>query len=224
MLTKPAVEGRVKTRLVGDLSALQAAHLHAAMVEDLADGLVGGRFETVFAWALEDGESIPEDWPRPGLVGWRQRGPDLGARLFDALSRAAEQAECLCAVGSDHPGLDADRIEETFALLESGDEVVLGPALDGGYYLIGLRRSALKTELFTGITWSSPSVLEQTVGRCEELGLGVVHLAPELDVDTSEDLMELERGISLGRIRAPRVARLLEDWSREREGRLSCGS
>ncbi len=222
MLTKPAVAGRVKTRLVGDLSAMQAARLHAAMVEDLADHLLEGDFETVFAWALENGESIPEGWPRPGLAGWRQRGADLGARLFDALSRAADRAECLCAIGSDHPGLNASRIEEAFALLESGDDVVLGPALDGGYYLIGLRRSQLSAELFTAIPWSTGIVLEKTIERCEELGLGVVRLAPELDVDTGEDLMELERGISAGRIRAPRVARLLKDWSRSPKGRLSC--
>ena len=194
------------------------------MVEDLAEVLVGGRFETVFAWALEEGETIPEEWPRAGLVGWRQHGTDLGARLFDALSRAAASHELLCAIGTDHPGLDGDRIEEAFSLLESGQDAVLGPALDGGYYLIGLRRSALRAELFTGIAWSTERVLEQTMGRCEKLGLDVVQLTPELDVDTSEDLAELERGLAEGRIRAPRVARLLEDWGREPVGRVSCRS
>lgn len=224
MLTKPPQPGRVKTRLIGHLSATQAAELHAAMVEDLAEVLVGGRFETVFAWALEDREPIPEDWPRAGLVGWRQQGTDLGARLFDALSRAAVSRDFLCAIGTDHPGLHGDRIEEAFSLLESGKEAVLGPALDGGYYLIGLRRSALRAELFAGIAWSTESVLEQTIKRCEKLGLDVAQLRPELDVDRSEDLTALARGLAEGRIRAPRVARLLEDWGCEAVGRVSCRS
>ena len=214
VLTKPPIAGRVKTRLIGRLTADQAAELHRAMTEDVVTGVDGGEFEVVVAWDLEDDEEAPQDWPRPGLLSWRQPAGDLGDRLFGLLARAAERYEAVAAVGTDHPGLGHELVEAAFAALESSSDVVLGPALDGGYYLVGVRRGALGPRLFAEIDWSTERVFEQTLERCGELGLSVHRLQPHADVDTSDDLSRLQNDLLAGRLLAPATARLLASWSR----------
>ena len=84
LFTKPAREGRVKTRLIGDLTPAEAAALHTAFLEDLLDRLSGGIFDLRLAWALDPGEPVPGG-PIPGV---RQEGEDLGERLFRTLAAA----------------------------------------------------------------------------------------------------------------------------------------
>src|SRR5262245_38480797 len=168
LFTKPAVPGRVKTRLGGALSTERAAELHAAFLADLCDRLAGAASFTLrLAWGLEPHEEIP---PGP-VASVRQRGADLGERLFHALADAAVEHSAVAAIGSDHPGLTVSRIEEAFTALGSGSDVVVGPALDGGYYLIALRREAIDARLFEGVPWSTDAVLARTLERCAGLGL-----------------------------------------------------
>jgi glycosyltransferase A (GT-A) superfamily protein (DUF2064 family) len=87
-------------------------------------------------------------------------------------------------IGTDIPGIDRSLVVEAFAGLGSHD-VVLGPAMDGGYYLIGTRRP--QPGLFRGIAWSTPAVLAQTRARARALGLSVRLLGPLRDVDTARD-------------------------------------
>ena len=159
----------MKTRLIGDLTAAEAAALHAAFLADLLDRLREGEFEPRIAWALEPGEAIPEGtWP-----GVRQEGSDLGARLYGALHDAAQEAGAVAALGSDHPTLPLELVHRAFETLEAGADVVLGPAEDGGYYLIALRAGAVTPRLFAEIAWSTDQVLAATLVRCRELGLAV---------------------------------------------------
>ena len=88
-------------------------------------------------------------------------------------------------IGGDLPTLPLGRLRAAFSALEQ-KPVVLGPSLDGGYYLIGLR--APQPELFEGVAWSTPQVLEQTVQRLNQLGLEMACLEPWYDVDTVDDL------------------------------------
>ena len=218
LFTKPARAGRVKTRLIGDppggLSAAQAAELHAAFVEDLLDRLRGGAFATTIAWALDD---LPEEEPIPdpyGLPGVRQEGTDLGARLYGALAAAAGRGSVVAALGSDHPTLPVSRVEEAFARAEAGADVVIGPADDGGYYLIAVRRDALDPRLFEGIEWSTERVLRSTLARAEELALRVELLAAGADVDTPADLDRLARALRDDDSGCPRTRVLLARWGR----------
>ena len=215
LFPKPARPGRVKTRLIGALTAEQAAELHGAFVEDLAERLHAGAFETTVAWAVESWEPIP-DGPHPGCSlgfrGLRQEGVDLGQRLFRALVAAAVSGGPVAAVGSDHPGLPLERFEEAFARIEAGAEVVLGPATDGGYYLIALAAAAVHPRLFEGIAWSTAGVLAATLDRCHELGLAADLLAPEHDVDTPDDLRRLAGSLASGGGECPRTFALLNRW------------
>lgn len=209
IFTKPARPGLVKTRLIGELSATQAAQLHAAFLADLLDRLAAGKFSVQILWALSPGEPLPEG----DLTARRQEGCDLGERLFRGLEAAAEAYELVAAIGSDHPDLPISRVEEAFDKLSRGADVVLGPAADGGYYLIAVSRQSLHEEIFRAIPWSTAEVFEITLQRCRTLGLRVEPLPQVTDVDTPEDLRSL--AIRLSRrsdSSCPRTRELLRDW------------
>jgi rSAM/selenodomain-associated transferase 1 len=205
LFTKPAREGRVKTRLIGDLSPAEAAALHTAFLEDLLDRLRDGSFDLRLAWALDPGEPIPAG----AFPGVRQEGEDLGERLFRTLSAAAEEAPAVAALGSDHPTLPIEVVHEAFEILEAGADAVLGPAEDGGYYLIALRAAAVVPRLFEGIAWSTDRVFPETLARCRELGLRVELLPRASDVDTPEDLHRLALRMAGDDLGSPRTRALL---------------
>jgi rSAM/selenodomain-associated transferase 1 len=210
LLAKPARPGRVKTRLIGDLTPEQAAELQAAFLDDALAELAGGRYDLFLAWALEDGEA-PPSLPWPWL---RQEGADLGERLYRALAGAGRAYPLVGAVGSDHPTLRRERVEAAFDLLAEGADVVLGPADDGGYYLIAARAQGLAPELFSGIAWSTGEVLAATVERCRRQGLAVGLLPASRDVDTPEDLQALAARLVAGAESCPATRALLARWGR----------
>ncbi len=211
VFSKPARPGRVKTRLIGELSAEQAAELHGAFLADVVEEMTAGRFALRMAWALAADESAPDD----GIPSLAQHGSDLGERLYGALSETGDEYPLVAAIGSDHPHLRASLVESAFDKLNAGTEVVLGPAGDGGYYLVAVRREALRARLFEAIPWSTDGVLRTTLERCGELGLGVELLPLVMDVDTPGDLeklvadLERDAALTCGHTRA-----LLKSWGR----------
>lgn len=212
LYTKPAKAGRVKTRLIGELSAEQAARLHAAFLGDLSERLHGGRFHFAVTWALAAGEGYP-----PGLVvgkseNLQQADGDLGARLYQGFAAATARFAAVAAVGSDHPELALETVEDAFRRLEAGADAVFGPAEDGGYYLVGLRPQALRRELFEGIPWSTGEVLSETCKRCERLGLAVSLLPGGHDVDVADDLRRLAARLGPDGDDCPRTRSLLREW------------
>lgn len=210
LFTKPAVPGRVKTRLHGALTPEQAAELHQAFVDDVLERLAPGAFELSIAWALAPGEAVPETrWP-----GVAQRGRDLGERLFFALAEAARDGAVVAALGSDHPTLPLAVVESAFERVEAGAPVVIGPSLDGGYYLIALAPAAVRPELFADIVWSTSEVLATTLERAAALGLPVALLPPGADVDTPEDLEPLAAALAAQPAACPRTRALLIAWGR----------
>ena len=210
LFTKPAHAGRVKTRLIGDLSPGEAAELHAAFLADLVARLQRGAFTLRLAWALDPDEELPAG---PAL-GLRQEGDDLGERLYRALSAAAVEAPLVAALGSDHPTLPLATVHRAFAALAASADVVLGPAADGGYYLIALRAAAVRRRLFAGVPWSTPAVLAATLDRCRELGLAIELLPEAADVDTPEDLRRLAADLFASDLGCPRTRALLAAWDR----------
>ena len=221
LFARAPIPGRVKTRLIapGGMTAAGAASLHGALVEDLARRLSSGPWELVLMWALRPNERPPAGLAPPGVPWRRQDGQDLGERLYRGLRRAADGAASVAAVGSDHPDLDPARVEEAFDALAAGRDMALGPATDGGYYLIALRREAVRARLFEDIAWSTPSVLAGTLARAAELGLDVALLPEARDLDTVADLVhfreELARRAEL-RSLCPRTAEVLLPESRRR--------
>jgi hypothetical protein len=212
LFAKPARAGQVKTRLIeGEVTAERAAELYRAFLHDLAAELAAGAFDLRLAWALGAGEEAPSE-PAASSVALVQQGADLGARLHRALAALVESGHRrVAAVGSDHPELRAARVEEAFRRLDRSP-VVLGPALDGGYYLIAARAGALDPRLFEGVDWSTGRVLEQTLDRCRELGLEPSLLEPAADIDTLADLRALVPRLRQDPERCPCTAAVLRRW------------
>lgn len=209
IFTKPSSPGLVKTRLMGELTAERAACLHGAFLRDLLEQVENGDFQTRLAWAVGPQEPLPAS-----TVGaFRQTGEDLGERLFEGLRRMSAEFDLVAAVGSDHPDLPASIVEEAFEKLAAGCDVVLGPATDGGYYLIGATRESIQRQLFSKIDWSTNRVLQQTLDRCQSQGLRVEKLIPLQDVDTPDDLRRLAQRLALGGgPSSPNTRSLLARW------------
>ncbi len=190
IFAKSPENGDVKTRLGPRLSRAERAALYSrllsATVAKLRD--IDG-VDTYIAYTPPEGAGY---FGRFGLAGFAQSGGDLGARMHNALGRTlGEGHEKAVLVGADIPALSARTVQRALGLLEEND-VVFGPARDGGYYLVALKRPA--AEIFTGIRWSTPVTLRLSVGKAEAAGLRV-GLTEELsDIDTPEDLGRLSGG------------------------------
>ncbi len=116
-----------------------------------------------------------------------QRGDDLGSRMQAAIEDTlAAGATPVVLVGSDLPHLPPAHVEAAFGQLDAGRDVVLGPAEDGGYYLIGMR--CPQPAVFSGIDWGTPRVLTQTLAAAGRAGLDVALIEPWYDVDRPDDV------------------------------------
>lgn len=181
--------GRVKTRLVGALGEEEAALLARRMAERVFQRARDSAWRR--GWQLEvriDGASEAEvsAWLGRGYHFRRQTAADFAGRLEEAFSEAfAAGAQGAILIGSDSPGLTRALLEEAFDALKKQD-LVLGPALDGGYYLIGCRRP--HPALFRDIPWSTPGVLAATVKAARKNGLTIYLLPPLPDIDRPADL------------------------------------
>ncbi|MDH3744909.1 MAG: TIGR04282 family arsenosugar biosynthesis glycosyltransferase [Acidobacteriota bacterium] len=221
VFTKPARAGRVKTRLIGKLSSHQAAELHLAFLGDVLNRFRDGPFDIEIAWAVDDAERLPEEseW---GIAGRRQRGASLGERLHTTLREAGRKHTFVVAIGSDHPELSLDTVIAAFEFLEARSDVVVGPAADGGYYLIGLRSEKITRALFEGIPWSTSEVFAETCRRCRELDFDLALLESGHDVDTPADLDRLIEALNVTNCRTskavdcPLTREVLESWGRLR--------
>ena len=214
LFTKPARPGRVKTRLVGDrFSREQAAALHAAFVGDLGARLLQESFHLRIAWELDLEDSVPRA-PWPDVMSVRQEGRDLGERLYRALSDAGREHPVVAALGSDHPHVSMAAIGDAFDRVAAGADVVLGPAEDGGYYLVAVPGNRVPRTLFDRIPWSTPKVLETTLERCRSADLEAELLAESWDVDRPEDVERLAEKLESSALDLPRTRQLLATWSR----------
>ena len=178
--------GRVKTRLAKAIGTQAACDISRACAERTLERMRTLRDEAVLC--VDPPETMPRtrEW-----VGeeWRlqpQGGGTLGNRLAVATGRAcSEGADRVVVIGTDSPWLTSDDVTAAFEALRHHD-VVLGPAQDGGYYLIGLTRP--QPALFEGVAWGTSSVYEQTCARATHLRLTSHSLREGYDVDRLEDV------------------------------------
>lgn len=187
--------GKVKTRLARSIGEREASRLYRRMAEDTVrclgasgSGRHGNNdeYETIVFYDPPEKFQEIKDWLGEGPRYIRQSGGDLGERLagaFDVVFSAG--AGRVAVVGTDCPGVTQDTVTKALARLREKD-VVIGPAADGGYYLIGLSRNA--PELFASIDWSTDMVFNQTLENVERLGLSFTTLEVMKDVDELSDL------------------------------------
>lgn len=189
IFTRYPQPGLTKTRLIPALGAERAAELQRQMTEHTLRQVrcMQQRYAVTVNLHVAGGDEA-------AMVAWLgsqwhyqpQTEGDLGDRLTAAMNSAFDSgASRLLIIGIDCPGITADVLEQAFAILEQAD-CVLGPATDGGYYLIGMRSPI--PQLFQDIAWSTEHVFQQTEAIAQSLGLSLQTLAPLSDIDYPEDL------------------------------------
>lgn len=194
---KAPERGRVKTRLAAHLGDDVTLELYLAFLADLADLAGSVSTNTVVVY---DGV---EKQPPHVFAGKRcllQRGAAIGEKMANALADVFGMGiDRAVLIGSDLPDLPADYLRQAFEKLD-GAQVVLGPATDGGYYLIGFRKESFSSALFSGIGWSGQSVLSETLARAGAIGKKTALIDAWPDIDTMEDLKRFYlRNVQTGR-------------------------
>lgn len=183
--------GRVKTRLaaaIGDQAALRVYRRLAEHTLREAAALAGQGVRVRVHHTPADAGPAVRAWLGDGPAYLPQADGDLGRRMEDAFARAfADGAERVVIVGSDLPDVSASLLRRAFDALDD-HPAVLGPARDGGYYLLGLTR--MVPGIFDGIAWSTPDVLAATLARFRAAGVVPAMLEELADVDEVEDLPE----------------------------------
>lgn len=180
--------GRVKTRLVPALGTDGATRLYRHLLEQTLATAVRLPDTALQFWCDPAGdtpEACGEMAGRFGMTPHIQAGQDLGSRMHHALETAFERSDAAVLIGSDCPELDSDYLARAFDSL-AGHDVVIGPAHDGGYMLIGMKRA--QPRLFDPLPWGTPDVLDRTRKRLGETGCRWAELPTLRDIDQPEDL------------------------------------
>lgn len=181
------VAGFVKTRMLPHLSRQEALKLHESLVIMCCKQLIASGLAEVQLW-VDDQPDHPLflSCLDRGVSSIKvQRGSDLGEKMFDCLSHSLREYQSVILVGSDCPAIDHRYLIEAFQALESVP-LVFGPALDGGYVLLGARE--IYTELFDDISWGESTVLRKSLAAAKRLGAEVSILKSLRDIDRPSDL------------------------------------
>lgn len=188
IFARAPVPGQCKRRLVPALGKTGAADVARRLLAHILQQVESAQVAPAILCCTPD-------TGHPAFAGWAQRrwpqqGEELGGRMAHAARFALAEAERVLLIGSDCPAVDGTYLRQAFEALDRA-EVVLGPAEDGGYVLLGLRR--IDDSLFRGVAWGTDRVLAQTRERVGALGWSCELLEPLRDVDRPEDLDWLGR-------------------------------
>jgi len=216
VMAKAPKAGQVKTRLVPPLSQEEAAELYRCLLLDKL-GQVGGLhgIDPYLAYTPTEARALMASLAPQDFTLIPQAGSDLGDRLHRLSAILLERGHPgVIIIDSDTPTLPSTYLLDALDRLQNrGTDLVLGPAEDGGYYLIALKRPCLA--LFDDIPWSSPAVLSETLLRASQERLEVATLPSWFDVDTPNDLVRLRNDLATnGSGLAPHTRAFLVDQQR----------
>lgn len=190
VFSKPPDPGLVKRRLIPALGEAGAADLYQRLLRYSLETATTSGFTTVELWSTDvTAGNIRALVAQYGVHLQQQQGDDLGQRMSRALSTALARARFVLLMGCDCPALGVSDLRRAAGWLRAGGDAVLGPARDGGYYLIGLRRPVIG--LFENMPWGTAGVLETTRQRLRRAGLAWHELPEYADIDRPEDLQLL---------------------------------
>ncbi|MGI2906120.1 TIGR04282 family arsenosugar biosynthesis glycosyltransferase [Tolypothrix sp. VBCCA 56010] len=189
IFTRYPEPGKTKTRLIPALGSVGAANLQRQMTEHTVSQVKQLQASTAISLEIRfagGNLQLMQDWLGSDLVYQLQGEGDLGSRMMRSLLNSFQQnAEQVVIIGTDCPGVNPQILATAFEQLHVFD-LVLGPAVDGGYYLIGLQQPF--PELLNNIDWGTSQVLSQTVEIAHKLNLSLAYLPTLADVDRPEDL------------------------------------
>ena len=178
--------GMVKSRLAKDLGRESAAAVYKVLLEHTVQTISAGDHAFALHCFPDTHHAFFEHCSNKYHVPLsRQQGSNLGERMLHAIHSQLKDSHAVVLIGSDCPELGLDHINEAFRLLKAGNDIVLGPARDGGYALIGVTR--IDSKVFKDISWSTDQVLQQTLSNIKMLQWESSCLPEVRDVDTLED-------------------------------------
>lgn len=188
IFARTPVPGEVKTRLAADVGIERALEAYRELTElTLKVARQVRKCEVIVCFTPSDAEGAMRDWLGDDVRYEAQSEGELGERMAHAIrNRLGEGARRVVVVGTDCPGLDRRTLDRAFESLGRVD-VIVGPATDGGYYLIGVRGD--HPELFAEIPWSTNQTLARTLAAARTKGLAMDVLDIMWDVDTGVDLL-----------------------------------
>jgi len=193
IFTRYPEPGKTKTRLIPVLGKEAAANLHRSMAQRTvarALSLQNSRQLSVEILYTGGSQQLMQDWLGTDLIYQNQIDGDLGARMTAAFQNCFNSGiDKVAIIGTDCPDLKPEILVSAFDELSQHD-LVLGPAKDGGYYLIGLRRSI--PELFGSIKWGTDEVFVKTQAIAQNLDLSIAYLPTLADIDRPDDLLALD--------------------------------
>ena len=189
-------KGKVKTRLAASIGDERALKFYKVVLLNILSNLNKGTFLFYLCFFPADALESLRQWLGEDYLYTPQQGEDLAERMKNGFMEAYTMGfKRVVLIGSDIPDLPLEFIEEAFTSLKEKDAVI-GPSLDGGYYLIGFKDKTFSSQVFKGIPWSTERVFEQTTKILEREGLTVHFLKPLRDIDKFEDLGNFLRGSS----------------------------
>ena len=188
VFTRTPVAGSVKTRLLPGMDIDRAVAIHVELLTRTLEIARASSAVNIELWCTPTPRHpvLVDLGERYSLTLQTQTGADLGERMCFAMEQAMKSYRHVVLIGSDCIDLAAADIDLALERLVAGCDVVLGPALDGGYYLIGL--SSLYRRLFSAIEWGTDEVLRETRQRVAQAGLQLYELPVRRDLDRLEDL------------------------------------
>lgn len=190
VFTKAPIPGQVKTRLAADIGNAKACEIHKQLVIRTLETVSNSNIPQQELWCSPNGEDpfLREQATYFNCVIQRQQGDDLGQRMAHAFEHALRDAPWAILIGTDCPALTAEDLNQVADLLASGASNVFGPALDGGYYLVGL--SQFIPEIFRDVAWGTSQVMNTTRDKVGQLGLPSKEINAYRDVDYLSDILE----------------------------------
>jgi len=193
---KAPITGQVKTRLIPKLTAEQAAELHIELSIKTLQRATQNNLCPIQLWCspTTDHAFFTASAATYPITLQQQQGVDLGERMHHAFCSALADYSLALLMGCDCPSLTEQDLEQALTTLNQENEVVIAPAEDGGYVLVGLNRP--HPELFDDMPWGTARVLNQTRNRIEHYKLSHHELIEQWDLDTPEDL-ERYRALAL---------------------------
>ena len=195
LLTKAPEPGKVKTRLGSHLGMEAAADIYEKLVHECLTTCVAAKLCPIDIWC-DPSPDHPffRHCSNQYETGLRQQvSGNLGLRMSQAVRSTLQFADHVVLIGADCPTLTAGDLDAALYALQEGSDVVLGPAEDGGYYLIGMSR--YHPALFEDVPWSTRSVLEVTEKRLQQLQLKWLCLTERKDIDTIDDYAEYLKNV-----------------------------
>lgn len=174
--------GKVKTRLARDLGEEKALAIYKALLTHTRDTALQVKAQRLLFYSQKVQKG--DGWPDAHFTKLLQRGEGLGERMQHAFEKALSNADKAVIVGSDIAQINADIMERAFTALDEADYVI-GPALDGGYYLLGMKQPT--PELFQDMEWSTDQVCAETKRRIQQLGKTCREVDTLSDIDYAAD-------------------------------------